>query len=153
MQDYRPRDGRYVTGPESSFPAYPFHMSARDLARFGLLYLHHGQWGNRQIVPAPWVAESTTAWSTTSIGSGYGYLWWTSFPDGGVPITDLPPGAFWADGAQGQFVAVDPADDLVIVHQTDGRAVSNRQKGHLIWLLLGAAHAHEPGQDPDPGGQ
>jgi CubicO group peptidase (beta-lactamase class C family) len=153
MEDYRPSDGRYVTGPESSYPAYPFHMSARDLARFGLLYLHHGRWGDRQIVPASWVTESTTAWSETHINSGYGYLWWTGFPDRRVPVMDLPPGAFWADGAEGQFVVVDPVDDLVIVHQTDGRSVSDRQKGHLIWLLLTAAHVRDPGQDPDPWGR
>src|SRR6202008_3850881 len=37
MQDYRPADGESVTGPASVYPAYPFKMSARDLARFGLL--------------------------------------------------------------------------------------------------------------------
>jgi CubicO group peptidase (beta-lactamase class C family) len=148
MQDYRPSDGRYVTGEESSFPAYPFHMSARDLARFGLLYLHHGRWGDRQVVPPAWVAESTTGWSETTIGSGYGYLWWTGFADQRVAIMDLPPGAFWADGAHGQFVVVDPADDLVVVHQTAGRDVSNRNKGHLMYLLLTAAHAQDAGQDP-----
>ena len=152
MQDYRPADGRYVTGPESAFPAYPFHMSARDLARFGLLYLHHGRWGDRQVVPAAWVAESTTAWSRTHIQSGYGYLWWTGFPDQRVAIMDLPPGGFWADGAEGQFVVVDPADDLVVVHQTDGNTVVTRQKGHLMWLLLTAAHVRDPGNDPDPTG-
>jgi CubicO group peptidase (beta-lactamase class C family) len=152
MQDYRPADGRYVTGPESAFPAYPFHMSARDLARFGLLYLHRGAWGNRQIVPAAWVTESTTAWSTTYLDSGYGYLWWTGFPDHRVAIMDLPVGGFWADGAEGQFIIVDPADDLVVVHQTDGHRVVDRQKGHLMWLILNAAHARDPGQDPDPTG-
>ena len=34
MQDYTPRDGAYVTGADSVYPAYPFEMSARDLARF-----------------------------------------------------------------------------------------------------------------------
>ena len=153
MQDYRLADGRYVRGLESSYPAYPFHMSARDLARFGLLYLHRGRWDERQVVPAAWVAESTTAWSTTLINSGYGYLWWTGFPGQRVSIMDLPPGAFWADGAEGQFIAIDPQDDLVIVHQTDGRSVRTPQKGHLIWLILAVAHARDPGQDPDPGGR
>ena len=152
MQDYRVTDGRYVTGPESMHPAYPFHMSARDLARFGLLYLHHGRWGAPQVVPTAWVTESTTGWSTTQLGSGYGYLWWTGFPDRRVAIIDLPPGGFWADGAEGQFVVVDPADDLIVVHQTDGHRVVNRQKGHLMWLILNAAHSRDPGQDPDPGG-
>jgi CubicO group peptidase (beta-lactamase class C family) len=153
MQDYRPSDGRYVTGPESAYPAYPFHMSARDLARFGLLYLHHGRWGDRQIVPQAWVTESTTPFSETHIQSGYGYLWWTTFPDRGVPIMDLPSGAFWADGARGQFVAVDPADDLVVVHQTNGRSVSTRQKGHLLWLIRTASGAADPGTDPDLSGR
>jgi CubicO group peptidase (beta-lactamase class C family) len=152
MQDYHPADGRYVIGPESMYPAYPFHMSARDLARFGLLYLSRGNWAGRQIVPAGWVAESTTGYSMTQLGSGYGYLWWTGFPDRRVAIMDLPAGSFWADGAEGQFAVVDPADDLIAVHQTDGRRVANRQKGHLMWLILTAAHSRDPGTDPDPGG-
>ena len=152
MQDYRPADGRYVTGAASQYPAYPLHMSARDLARFGMLYLRRGAWDGRQVVPAAWVTESTTAWSTTYLDSGYGYLWWTGFPDRRVAVMDLPAGGFWADGAQGQFVVVDPADDLVVVHQTDGHSVASRQKGHLMWLILNAAHSRDPGQDPDPSG-
>ena len=68
MQDYRPADGAYVTGAASVYPAYPFDMSARDLARFALLYLHNGAWRDRQVVPAEWVAESTKAYSQTDFG-------------------------------------------------------------------------------------
>ena len=148
MQDYRPTDGRYVTGPESSIPAYPFRMTARDLARFGLLFLHGGRWGERQIVPAAWVAESTKPRSVTKVPSGYAYLWWTGWDGHGVPIMDLPTGAFWADGAGGQFVVVDPADDLVVVHQTNGEGVRHREFGHLMWLLRRAAHVADPSMDP-----
>ncbi len=148
MQDYRPADGRYVTGADSSLPAYPFHMSARDLARFGLLYLHGGRWGDRQVVPTAWVTESTTPRSITKIGSGYADLWWTGWAGRGVPIMGLPAGAFWADGAEGQFVVVDPADDLVVVHQTDGDRVPRRKFGHLMWLIRRAAHAPDAGPDP-----
>ena len=148
MQDYRPADGRYVTGPESSNPAYPLHMSARDLARFGLLFLHGGRWGDRQVVPAAWVTESTTPRSITSIGSGYADLWWTGWNGAGVPIMGLPPGAFWADGAEGQFVVVDPADDLVVVHQTQDSEVRRREFGHLMWLIRRAANTPDPGPDP-----
>ncbi|MEK6418159.1 MAG: serine hydrolase [Burkholderia gladioli] len=59
MQDYRPSDGRYERENTSRFPAYPFHMTARDLARFGLLFLMRGRWGDKQVIPAAWVDEST----------------------------------------------------------------------------------------------
>jgi CubicO group peptidase (beta-lactamase class C family) len=139
MQDYRPSDGRYVTGPESSLPAYPFHMTARDLARFGLLYLHGGRWGDQQVVPASWVAESTAPISATTNGLGYGELWWTGWGAAGATKMALPPGAFWADGAEGQFVVVDPPDDLVVVHQTDGVPVNRRKFGRLMSMILYAA--------------
>jgi CubicO group peptidase (beta-lactamase class C family) len=42
MQDFRGTD--IFTGPDTRFPAYPFEMSVRDLARFVLLYLHGGKW-------------------------------------------------------------------------------------------------------------
>ena len=149
MQDYRVADGRYVRGEATSLhPAYPLHMSARDLARFGLLHARGGQWRGQQVVPASWVRDSTTAYSTTPIGSGYGFLWWTGFPDRRVPVMDLPPGGFWADGAHGQFVWIDPANDLVAVHQTDGTDVSNRQMGHLMWLVQTAARVPDAGRDP-----
>ena len=148
MQDYRPADGHYVTGQDSSLPAYPFRMTARDLARFGLLYLHGGRWGNQQVVPAAWVIDTTTPRSRTAIGSGYGELWWTGWSGGGVPIMGLPAGTFWADGAEGQFVIVDPVDDLVVVHQTNGATVRRRAFGHLMWLIRRAAHAADPGPDP-----
>ena len=149
MQDYRPTDGRYVRGEATStHPAYPFHMTARDLARFGLLYACGGAWRGQQIVPAAWVRDSTTGYSITQFSSGYGYLWWTGFPDRRVAVMDLPPGGFWADGAHGQFVWIDPANNLVAVHQTDGTDVSNRQMGHLMWLVQTAARVPDPGRDP-----
>jgi CubicO group peptidase (beta-lactamase class C family) len=94
------------------------------------------------------VRESTTPRSETHIRSGYAYLWWTGLEGQGVPVMGLPPGAFWADGAAGQFVVVDPADDLVVVHQTDGTTVPRRQFGHVMWLIRRAAHAADPGPDP-----
>jgi CubicO group peptidase (beta-lactamase class C family) len=57
MEDYKPGDGRYVREPESVHPAYAFSMSARDLARFGLLFLNRGRWKDKQIIPAAWVKE------------------------------------------------------------------------------------------------
>jgi CubicO group peptidase (beta-lactamase class C family) len=151
MQDYRPRDGSYLRGEASIHAAYPIRMSARDLARFALLYLHRGNWAGRQIVPQAWVRESTQAYSRSPFGEGYGYLWWTDFLDGTVaPTVALPEGSFMALGAGGQYAVVVPALDLVIVHRVDREAgipePSMRHVGRLFWLILKAG-GYDPGPD------
>jgi CubicO group peptidase (beta-lactamase class C family) len=121
MQDYRPRDGTYFYGPDSTHRAYPIRMSARDLARFALLYLHEGTWAGSRIVPADWVHESTRAYSASGYGRGYGYLWWTG--TGPEPATEpalaLPAGSYFALGAGGQYAIVIPSHDLVVVNRVD----------------------------------
>jgi CubicO group peptidase (beta-lactamase class C family) len=59
MEDFTPSDGRYFYEKTSEHPAYPMQFTARDLARFGWLYLNRGKWRDQQVVPAEWVAEST----------------------------------------------------------------------------------------------
>jgi CubicO group peptidase (beta-lactamase class C family) len=151
MQDYRPQDGSYVRGDASIHPAYPIRMSARDLARFALLYLRKGNWAGRQIVPQEWVQESTQAYSRSPFGQGYGYLWWTDFLDGAIaPTVTLPEGSFMALGAGGQYAVVVPALDLVIVHRVDRDTripePSMRDVGRLFWLIL-KAEGYDPGPD------
>jgi hypothetical protein len=121
-------------------------MSARDLARFALLYLSGGKWRDRQIVPTQWIKESTRGYSQSGVGPGYGYLWWTGFADNNVvPIVKLPSGSFFARGAGGQFAFVMPAYDLVVVGR-DGDP-SLREIGRLLWLVLDAAGLPDIGRD------
>src|SRR3984893_14585681 len=61
MEAFKPSDVFYFGGPASTHPTYHFEITARDLARFGLLYLHHGRWNKRQIVPETWVENSSHA--------------------------------------------------------------------------------------------
>ena len=53
-------------------------LRPRDLAKFGSLYLHDGQWHGRQVVPADWARESTRRQITFpgQQDRGYAYLWW-----------------------------------------------------------------------------
>jgi CubicO group peptidase (beta-lactamase class C family) len=151
MQDYRPENGSYFRGGASIHPAYTIRMSARDLARFALLYLHRGNWAGRQVVPQDWVQESTHAHSKSGFGPGYGYLWWTDFIDGAIaPAVSLPEGSFFALGAGGQYALVVPALDLVVVHRVDRdtniAAPSMRDVGRLFWLVL-TAEGYDPGPD------
>lgn len=114
MEDFMPADGRYATEAASEHPAYPFRLSARDAARFGQLYLDGGTWNGKQIVPAAWVKESTTAYSWTKRGrQGYGYMWWV------LPPEDWGPGAAYASGFGGQTIAYMPAKRLVVVQMVD----------------------------------
>jgi CubicO group peptidase (beta-lactamase class C family) len=151
MQDYKPQDGSYVRGAASIHPAYAIRMSARDLARFALLYLHKGNWAGRQIVPEAWVEESTRGYSRSIFGQGYGYLWWTDPFDGAIARTvTLPAGNFAALGAGGQYALVIPTLDLVLVHRVDRDNTSlersSRGVGRLFWLILKAS-GYDPGPD------
>lgn len=133
MQDFLVSDGEYVRGAQSIHPAYPFRMTARDLARFGYLFLKNGKWKNRQIVPADWVAESTRSYSEAGRGIGYGYMWWTQ------------PEGYSARGAGGHYVVVMPARDLVVVHRVNTDIRNNQVTGgefdKLLNLILEAAPA------------
>ncbi len=144
MEDFRLEDTQYVRGSDSIHPAYPFRMTARDMARFGLLFARGGCWGGQQIIPAAWVAASTTTWSPAPPGTtGYGYLWWTEVYGHHLENVDLPAGTFSARGAGGHHIVVVPAWDLVIVHRVDtdrkgGPRVENKQFGTLVKLILEA---------------
>jgi len=131
MQDFQVTDGEYVRGAQSIHPAYPFRMTARDLARFGYLFLNNGKWKNRQIVAADWVAESTRSYSDVGNGIGYAYMWWTQ------------PEGYSARGAGGHYVVVMPARGLVVVHRVntdvDGNQVTDAEFDKLLKLILEAA--------------
>ena len=118
-------------------------MTARDIARFGLLYLRGGQWGEHPIVPREWMEESMRAYSDVGQLGGYGYLWWVA-PNGGPHFTsaNFKGQVFSARGAGGHFIVVVPYLDLVVVHRVNtdiqGRFVSDSQFAHLIQLILDA---------------
>ena len=145
MQDFRPRDGHYVSSADSRFPAYLFDLSARDFARFGLLFLRGGRWNGTQVVPEGWVKASTHPYSDAPSG-GYGYLWWTGDSASGTPqAIPFPAGSFWAEGHLGQYAVAVPSLDLVVVNRVDGemtkRTVSKRQVAHLVRMVVAAAPA------------
>jgi CubicO group peptidase (beta-lactamase class C family) len=81
-------------------------LAPRDMAKFGYLYLHGGQWDGQQIVPAQWVADSTRepikaggSW----LSDGYGYQWWVD-----------AKGYYMALGFGGQYIVVIPDRDMVV---------------------------------------
>jgi len=113
MQDYRISDGYYhYEHGKSAHAAYPFRMSSRDLARFGLLYARGGRWKDDQVIRSDWIEESTRAHSEVDMGTGngsaYGYMWWIEGSEG-----------FTARGMGGHILAVYPRLDLIMVVRAD----------------------------------
>ena len=84
--------------------------TARDWAKFGLLYLHNGRWNGEQLFTKDWVSYATTP-TPTSNGT-YGAQFWLN---AGKPFKDVPKSMYFADGYQGQRVYVLPDQDLVVV--------------------------------------
>jgi CubicO group peptidase (beta-lactamase class C family) len=86
------------------------NITTADIARFGQLYLQEGVWEGRQLVPATWVAEATTAQIDNSNHpsgnpdwtQGYGYQFWRCRHN-----------AYRGDGAFGQFCVVMPEQEAV----------------------------------------
>ena len=82
------------------------------MAAFGQLFLQAGQWNGRQVVPATWVSQATTAQAGNAYpggeaGENYGYFWWVQ-PAAGAT-------AYAARGYGGQLIEVVPSLHLVIV--------------------------------------
>jgi CubicO group peptidase (beta-lactamase class C family) len=147
MEDFTAADGTYVTGAESVHQAYPFRITARDLARFGLLALRRGEWNGRRVIDAAWVDECVRYHSDAALSgtSGYGYMWWVARDFNRHPHlrgAKLPEGSYSARGARGHSVLVIPDYQLVLVHRVNtdqrGQEVTSAQFGRLVQRVLDA---------------
>jgi CubicO group peptidase (beta-lactamase class C family) len=142
----------YSSAPYSDHHYYRFRMSARDLARFGLLFLRRGRWNHRQIISPEWIRESTASHSEWGQDGGYGYMWWTGRKMGLLANVSVSAHSYLASGYGCHKLIVLPYRKLVIVHRVDtdsaGQRPMNHQIGRLIWLILSAAGEMGIGDDP-----
>jgi CubicO group peptidase (beta-lactamase class C family) len=98
------------------FGGSEMYLTARDMAKFGQLYLNSGNYNGKQVVPSQWVKQSTSETSGLirtyfllwKNSYGYGYLWWIKRLAG---YQDLP----FASGYGGQKIVVIPQAKVVIV--------------------------------------
>ena len=95
-------------------------MTAKDMVKFGTLYLNNGIYGGNQLIPTEWIKSSTTE-KTGMIGTyysgwnkayGYGYLWWIRRLDNKI---DIP----FAMGHGGQRIVIMPNVSAVMVTQAE----------------------------------
>ncbi len=111
-----------------------------DLARLGLLVLHHGKWNGRTLISAGYIRQGATP---TSTNPGYGFLWWTN--TGGSVITpepyrqelqrsiipSMPADTFSFDGLLDQLVVMVPSLDMVVVRT----GISGNKSGDFLQNL------------------
>jgi CubicO group peptidase (beta-lactamase class C family) len=84
--------------------------TTRDWAKFGLLYLHKGNWNGEQIFDESWAKYVATPTNTSN--GNYGAQFWLN---AGGRFPNAPKDMYYASGYQGQMVAIFPSHDLVIV--------------------------------------
>jgi CubicO group peptidase (beta-lactamase class C family) len=87
-----------------------FYSNARDFARIGSLYLHHGNWHGNQILDSTYVAESVTPAPLDDNGQPnkvYGYHWWIGDFSG--------KHIFYCRGILGQYIVAIPDENIIFV--------------------------------------
>jgi CubicO group peptidase (beta-lactamase class C family) len=131
MDDWRVSDGYYhYERDKSKYPAYPFRMSARDAARFGLLYARDGMWHDQRILSEHWVRRSSALYSIDNDVMGYGFMWWVLREP-----RFIRHGMYAALGVGNQMIAVLPKSDLVIVNRANTYQDESTPMGPLLDLI------------------
>ncbi len=94
------------------------NATARDYARFGLLYYNDGIWNGERILPVDWVKETQASPSENSY-KNYGYQFWLNGFDEKHPsqkaYPDVPDDMFYCDGYAYQGIYIIPSKKLVVV--------------------------------------
>ncbi len=115
-------DGRFSTG---------LHMTVRDMARYGRLWLRKGDWDGKRLFSEANANLATRA-SNPDLMRGYGYLWWVNSHGQPEPYErygfklnpvfgpEVPSDAFMAIGASRTFILVIPTLNLVAVRGGTG---------------------------------
>ncbi len=91
------------------------YATARDWAKFGMLYLNDGMWAGERVLPEGWAAYTATP--APSAEGDYGSFFWLN---AGGQYPDAPREAYGAQGFQGQYVYIIPSKKLVVVRLGTG---------------------------------
>jgi len=104
-----PKENVWFADPQGlGTPGYGLCMSARDMAKIGLLCLNKGRYRDRQVVSSEWIEEMTRPRAVESKyfrGMDYGYLWW---------IIDRQKKIYAAIGNSGNVIYINPEKNIVI---------------------------------------
>lgn len=94
------------------------YATARDFARFGLLYINHGKWNNEQVLPEEWIKEAAQPY-TADARQQYGYHFWLNGFTDAAQKTRIFPSApadmYYAAGYGSQRIYIIPSKELIVV--------------------------------------
>ncbi|MFB9324357.1 serine hydrolase domain-containing protein [Paenibacillus aurantiacus] len=108
-------------------------LTIEEMAKFGQLYLQHGHWQGKQLIPAEWANASVSPQMAngdepdSDWSAGYGYQFWCN-----------RHGTYRADGAYGQIILVMPAEEAVLAFTSslsDLSQILNAVWAHLLPAL------------------
>lgn len=140
MEDFRQFDCRLWLDSkvETIHPKLDIKISARDLARFGLLYCNNGIWDTEVIISKEWISKSLFPYSTfnyTDYSESYGFMWWIENLDDSLEVYS---GRGWG----GHILTIVPDKDLVLVKRHDtykkGSTGGDGWSGKYIRAILNA---------------
>lgn len=95
------------------------YLRPLDMASFGELYLNHGYWNGKLIVPSDWIDVSTAASISVSSNFDYGYYWWR-YSNNNVVVSSLPDNdIYYAYGYADQVILIIPQYRMVVVITAD----------------------------------
>jgi CubicO group peptidase (beta-lactamase class C family) len=80
------------------------YVTAHTMAKLGLLYLNNGTWDGQEILSEEYVSQASSSHATIEGDLAYGYQWWI----------DTTQDIYSARGSEGQYIFVDPKDNIVI---------------------------------------
>lgn len=139
------RSATWETDADETFVGSSYaYLTARDLARVGLLMARDGRWGERQLVPKAWVDFNLQPFDRYQAGQDEavpGGHWWLNRAVQGAarPWPDAPADTFAALGHWGQALYVMPDEHLVVVRYGDDRDSSYRHN-ELLKRVLAAVN-------------
>ena len=114
--------------------AYGLHLTAREMAKFGFLYLNKGTWQGKQLVSKEWVEKATVDHVNRSDHFGFGFHW--------VITKRQDQICFEADGWGGQMISIIPALDMIVVIKCDEINPSNDNESYNVLNVVIKAAAN-----------